>query len=756
MNAGVIGIALAGAAGLAAPAMGQGSGAETAETVALDEVVVTARKREEALQSVPLSIAAFTADTIEDAGLANVEDIATLTPGFTFAPLFGGGAATPVIRGQSTTIGEPNVGFFVDGVYQASRSLMDAILGDAIQRVEIVKGPQSALYGRNTFAGAVNIVTARPAKEMGGQVSASLGNYGMQELRGSVSGPLSDRTSFRLGATYSSSDGYFTNSLTGGDLDTRRTTIVAGSLESNPIDALNLRLRVAHEDTSDGDDPIVFPINNAAPANLAGPPFPPANQIYRGELAAPTAFAVTPGHSDRKVTQLSLSADWDVAGVTLTSITGYNDLTFDTAVDQDYSAVRARYVTSVADLEEISQELRVTSPGDGRFTWLAGAYYYGSETRTHLEDLYAADALPVAGAVPGGLRRQMLGGLINDLTEDTHSLAFFWQAGFDITDRLSVSAEGRWTDETKKAYSFDRSQLSGLATGSFVDEVDFSNFVPRLTLDLQLTDDVLLYATAAKAVKVGGFNVVTAAGAILPSEREYGSEEAWNYELGAKTAWNDGRLVLNAAAYQIKWKDQIVRALGATFATLNANAGETTVQGFELELRARPTESLSIDAGISYTDSSYDKYTFGTLSLLGLNPVLDGTRLQYVSEWQAFTSVQYTRPVNERFDWMGRLDVSYQSDQSSVQTDDAQTGAATILNLRTGFDWDRYSVRLFVRNLTDEDSAAVATFIPNAARRFAWVRGAIGQGPLTGLEIFGAAVTARDPRTYGISFTAKF
>jgi iron complex outermembrane receptor protein len=304
--------------------------------------------------------------------------------------------------------------------------------------------------------------------------------------------------------------------------------------------------------------------------------------------------------------------------------------------------------------------------------------------------------------------------------------------------------------------SADFSQLTGLATGTFVDKLDFSNFVPRFTLDYQLSGDVLLYASASKAVKVGGFNVVTAAGAILDSERKYKSEQAWNYEVGAKTAWADGRLVLKAAAYQIKWSDQIVRALGATFATLNINAGKTTVQGLELELRAKPADGVSIDAGVSYTDSSYDKYTFGTLALLGINPVLDGRRLQYVSKWQAFTSLQYQRPVTDGMDWMGRIDASYQSDQSAVQTADAYVGSATIVNLRTGFDWGNYSLRVYVKNLTDEDSAIVGTFIPNAGHKLNWVKGAIGAGPLIGLQAFGGVVTARDPRTYGVSFTARF
>ena len=723
----------------------------------LEEIVVTARKREEALQTVPLSISAFSAETIRSAAIRNVEDIASLTPGFTMAPLFGGGAQTPVIRGQSTTIGEPNVGFFVDGVYQSSRALMDAMFGDSVARVEVVKGPQSALYGRNTFAGAVNIVTERPSDELEGKLEASYGDFNTQDLRGWVSGPVTDWLGFRLGGVYTSSDGSYTNDLTGDDLDTRRTGVIAGSLEASPTDDLDIRLRVAYSDTSDGDDPIRYVVNNAEPFSPAGPAFPAVNQLYRGEMHAFDEYSVTPGHSDREVTQVSLSVDWAVGNYTLTSITGYNDLTYDTAVDTDYSAQSVNFATTVADTEEFSQELRITSPGDQRLTWLAGAYYYDLQTNTHLESLYGADALPIAAAVPPSLRRFLVGGLINDLTEETNSFAIFGQVGFAITDRWRVSLEGRWTDETKKVNSADQSQLNpGVVTGTFVDETDFQNFVPRFTLDYQMTNDVLLYATVAQGEKVGGFNVVTVAGAILPEERTYDSESAWNYEIGAKTTWADGRLVLNGAAFYIDWTDQIVRAIGASGALLNINAGQSTVQGLELEVRARPVDGLTLDAGLAYTDSSYDDYTFGTLALIGVDPVLDGTRLQYVSEWQGFISGEYTYPVSATLDWVSRADLTYQSDQSAVQTADAYVGDATNLNLRTGFDWDRYSVRLWVENLTDEDAALVGTFVPNPSRRLDFVKGAIGAGPRDGLELFGGVVTARQPRTWGITASVKF
>jgi len=738
----------------------QADGQPTAEAGAESgEILVTARKREETLQSVPIAITAFTEATIEAAGVDTVEEIAQLTPGFTFTPLFGGGAATPVIRGQSTTIGEPNVGFFLDGVYQSTRSLMDAVLGDDIARVEIVKGPQSALYGRNTFGGAVNIISRPPGNEMSLRGTAEIGEYGSFGLKVSANFPLiDDKLFFRAGLNFRKSDGYFTNSLNGQNLDERRTSILAASLEARPSDALTIRLRVAHDNTDDGDDAIVFADNNARPFNLTGPPFPAANQIFIGELKSPTTFAVTPGHNDRDLTATSLAMDLDLGGVTLTSITGYNDLHIDSAVDLDYSAVRARYTKTINDTSEVSQELRLTSNGDSRLSWLAGAYYFKLRSKTHLEDFWDADALPFASnlALPGGLRRQILGGLINDLTETTENYAVFGQIGYKITDQIRFTAEGRWNTETKTVNSTDASQLTRLVTGTYVNSRKFQKFLPRVTLDFQATDDILIYASAAQAQKAGGFNVVTVSGGILPSERTYDPETAWSYELGAKTSWMNGRLTLNVAGYYIDWSDQIVRALGATFATLNVNAGQTTVKGIEVEMRARPVQGLDLSAGLAYTDSAYDKYTFGTLALIGMNPVLDGKRLQYVSKWQANASVQYVMPLSDSISWFSRIDISHQSDQSAVQTTDATLGAATNVNARTGVDFGNVSLRVFVNNLTKEDASPAAAFTPSAAQHLAWVRGALGQGPLVGLAAFGGAVSARAPRTWGAAISFKF
>jgi iron complex outermembrane receptor protein len=375
-----------------------------------------------------------------------------------------------------------------------------------------------------------------------------------------------------------------------------------------------------------------------------------------------------------------------------------------------------------------------------------------------LADLRDTDAHALAAnpAVPNGISRQLSGGTITKLLETTENIAFFAQLGFKVTPKLSINLEGRVNRETKSVNSADTSQLTNTLSGTYINKRTFEKFLPRVTVDYALSDTVLLYASASEGYKAGGFNVVTASGAIADSERTYDAENAWNYEIGAKTSWYDGKLTANLAIYRIDWRNQIVRALGATFATLNTNAGETTVQGVEFEMRARPIRGLDISAGLAYTDSSYDKYTFGTLALLGMPSVLDGTRLQYVSKWQNNISVQYTMPIGNELNWFNRIDYAYRSDQSAVQPAYAVIPEATIVNFRSGLEYKNLSLRVFVDNLTDEDAPTASVFFPSAAQHLAWARGALGMAPFVGLEAFGGATVARSPRTTGVSFSVKF
>jgi len=721
-------------------------------SLSLDEMVVTTRKREETLQKVPIAITAFSAKLIEDAALQNIEDVAMMTPGLTYTPLFGGRVGNPVIRGMNTTIGEPNIGFFIDGVYQEARGAMEAMFGDELERIEVAKGPQSALYGRNTFAGAINYVTKQPGNESEGRFEATIGNEGRRDTRFSHSGAITEDTLFyRVGAMHSGFDGFYDNELTGGNLDDKQSNIYSLSLVALPTDDLEMIFRVGVENTNDGDDAVQFVENNQDfTTNLISPSLPvPFNdfQSYGGDLPKlANGFAVTPGHNDRDNVTTSFQLNWDLDTVTFTSITGYNDLELDSVIDSDYEARELRLTETNTEQDEISQEFRITSI-DQPIRWMTGVYFYDLDRNTKTVDAFVPGAALTVPLVARGLAPS----LSSDSDEGTRNWALFGSLGFDMTEQLALTISGRYAYEKKTANVVD-TNLDTSAVGLFNDSASFKNFTPKIALDYQLNDYAMVYVSLAKAVKSGGFNTDTISGLVTDDERSYDEEKSLNYEIGLKSSWLDNRLTTNVALFYIEWEDQIVRALGDNGAVLNENAGESSSRGFELEIAAKPAQNWDVTAGLSYTDAQYDEYTFGALSALGMNPVLDGNPIQFVSEWTANASIQYIKPVAiSGFDWRTRVDTMYQSEQSGISVDNPPLiPSRTIVNFRSGLENDKYALNFWVKNLFNNDDVIGAVAIPNPAEAADFIPG------VNGYQRFQSLTQAAAERTYGITASVKF
>lgn len=342
--------------------------------------------------------------------------------------------------------------------------------------------------------------------------------------------------------------------------------------------------------------------------------------------------------------------------------------------------------------------------------------------------------------------------LSSDVDESTRNWAIFGSVGFDLSDQWALTLSGRYAYEKKEVDTVDTNLDTG-AVGRFSDSASFNNFTPKAALDYRFNGNAMVYASVAKAVKSGGFNTATNGGSLpTAAERSYDEEKSMNYEIGIKSSWLDNRLTANLALFYIKWDDQIVRALGDAGAVLNENAGESTSKGFELEIAAKPAQNWDVMAGLSYTDAEYDDYTFGALAGLGMNPVLDGNRMQYVSEWTANTSVQYTKPFAiADFDWKTRIDVMYQSEQSGVAVDNPPLiPSRTIINLRSGFESDKYAIKFWVRNLFDNDETVGAVAVPNPAQAADFIPG------VTGYQRFNSLTQAPIERTYGVTASVKF
>lgn len=719
--------------------MAQDANDEAENSLAIEEIIVTARKREESLQDIPVAVTAFSAADIESAGLRDVEDVAALTPGFNVAPLFGGDAATPVIRGLSTTIGEPNVGFFIDGVYMGSRQTMTTLLGNFIERIEVAKGPQSALYGRNTFGGAINFVTRKPTGEFEGDVEASVGSDGKQALRATLGGPFGDsRLSYRVAAMSDEFDGFYKNELTGGNLDDRDTKGALGALYWDG-DSVDIDFNLVYTEVDDGDNPMRYEKNNI----YFGPAFgflPPAFQMFAGEVPAhEDGFAMTPGGLEREQLFSSLKLEWDFGPAYLTSITGYNDFSHDRSTDTDYSANDYHYTNSYQDVTELSQEFRLTSNSDGNWRWMAGVYAYS------LEDDIESDASYQS------FWFNIFGGSHAMTTQETDSLAVFGSLDWDMTDTMSWSFSARYGNEEKSVSAWSVPLPAGAPATVFEKTDDWNSFQPRVTFDWNFSEDHMAYASWAYAEKAGGFNVVEVVGKILPHERSYDPESSNNYEIGLKSTWADGRVLTTLAAYFIRWEDQIVRAIGEGGALLNTNAGQTTSKGFEAEMMAQLSANWDLRAGLSYNDSKYDEYTLAILGAIGQDPVLDGTELQYAPDWTGNVSLGYTLPMSSGWDWFNRLDASYIDKQTIVQTGDPWVGSASRVNFRTGFGNENWTVTAWVYNIFEPNTATTGVFTGDPSRNpEAFVLGT------SGFELFSALVTSPDRRSYGVTVKYRF
>lgn len=729
---------------LALPVMARDAAPATAPSHAdgqaseLDTVVVTSTKREERMQDVPAAISVIGAKDIDTAGLATAADIAPLVPGFVMVPLFGSSGYNPVIRGLSTTIGEPNVGFFVDGVYMPSRAGLDFMLDDDIQRIEVARGPQYALYGRNTFAGAINVVTRPPGNDFGGSVRIGAGSGGLREGRAGIAGPLvADRVYYRVGVLARDSDGHYVNDKTGGALDASRRRGASLTLDTYPGERFDMRLHLLYDGLRDGDVAQRFLSNNGGFVAR----YNDLQQFFGDLPTLDDGYAVTPGHFDRDNTLGALTLHYNADAGKFTAITAYNRLHVDQLYDADYTPVDIAEAGTRGTQTQWSQEFTFATSGERRVDWLAGAYVYDFEDDHDDVSRYVGSAAP-------------LGGVLAANVEKTRSRALFGQATWHMTDHWSLGLAMRYTIETKSIDVVQTNLPSATAPAGSVLTTHLSQrfepFTPGLYLTWKPTDRSTWYASAVKAIKVGGFNSLITNGAIAPSERRYDAERSMNYEVGGKFSLLDGRLLLETDAYAIRWDDQIVRSIGQLGAVLNVNAGRTSSRGVETSFEFRPTTAWTLRGGASWNRSVYDDYLFPLIGAIGGDPDLSGKPLQYSPKWTANLGAMRTFAFG---DWTGyvRGDAQYRDRMAAVQTATATVPASTRVNLHVGLRRGPVELSAWVDNVFDDDAASAALFLTDPATVFEF---ATHQRP--GRQLFQPLVSAPVPRTFGVGLRYSF
>ena len=753
---------------------------------ALEEIVVTARKTQESLMDAPVAVSAFTARTIEEQGLVNIDDVARFTPGLSFSQAFGRTTDRPVVRGQGNVLAgvqfgvESGTAYFIDGVYFPGD--IQGIDLNSLERIEVVKGPQSALYGRNTYAGAINFITRRPTEDLEAYVKASVAEFGEQDYSLSLgSSFFDDRFGVRLFARSYSYDGEYKNSLTGRKVGDESTQSLGLTVNWQPFE--NFDVLASGFFREDDDGPLALFLQPASanncrpgfrstfyrsPTGLAAARGSNPNQYYCGRIEPGVValntdpLPVVVGGQTRVQDGTAfdgvetdeyfgtLNLDWNIGGSgwVLTSLSGYRDYENLFGTDSDHSnafVLIPAFIpgqglvyptteeplfanTNRNDTRSLSTELRLASPQDRRLRGLIGAYYFDQED----------DGSDLTFAHPRG-------GGTADYTETVTDKAVFGMLSYDITERLTLSAELRYMEETKERtefcstvnYSWSTQRCSNaagvsnaLALGEirYQDEADFDSTTPRITLDWQLNDDLMVYGVFAQGAKPGGLNGL--AGQTI-GRGTYEQEESDNFELGTKWSLFDNRARIGAAVYYTKATDvQFTTSIPSpggqgAVTSVATNQGEGEIMGLELEAQAALTDALTITAGYAYTDTEITKgcddfeYTLNTGGIvydpsLGSVPDcnLKGRRYPLGSEQSANFALNYDAPVawGQGLNLISNVGISYEGSKYIQVHNLAETGETTLVDLRIGLRSDNgWQVVAFGRNLTDADTIPLAT-----------------------------------------------
>lgn len=633
----------------ATPALAQSS-------LAIEEIVVTAQKREERLQDVPVSVTAFSAQTIEDAGVRTPQDFIALTPNIGIVQSFTVGNSFVTVRGISQiNNSDPSVAVVVDGVPQANQKQLTQQLFD-IERIEVLKGPQGALYGRNSIGGAINIITRQPGNAFEGFAEAGLAEGNTRTLSAAAGGPIAvDRLFFRAAASYTDSDGLIDNVALNRKADFYEDTTGRAQLRWLASDAVTLDLRGSISNTSGGA--------------VLYSQFPTTG-FSNNTNVKPEENVL--GRSERDMADVSLKLDWDFGGAVLTAISAYSKVEESYRGDLDFSRVQFIGQGQDLDVEMVSQELRLTSPSDQPFRWIGGAYLLQTDRA-----LRTTVFLDTNGQISGFQPLFVFG----DETNDNLAYALFGQASYDLTDKLEITGALR--------YDSDEREQTDLLRARAVRSATFDEWQPKVTAKYQWTDTFMTYATFATGFRSGGYNAPT----VNPSI--FQKEVSTNYEVGFKSQLFDNRVVLNGSAFYTELENaQIFRVDLVAGAQIIDNVREADLMGLELELQARLAEGWDIFGGLGVTDSEILDFN-GTAAYRG-NQLPNNTRTTLNG------GTQYGFPITAALNGMVRADIEYRGKQYFHADNIDFRDPVTLVNLRAGIETEAWSLTAYVKNLTNK------------------------------------------------------
>lgn len=655
---------------LPATAFAQSSSASAAEPEPLDEVIVTARKAEENLQDIPMSVQVMSAELLDKLDLTRLIDLQFNVPGLVVNNLGLNGAGFS-LRGIADQGGSSlSVASYWNGVYLGSSRLSIARMFD-LERIEVLKGPQGTLYGRNATGGSINVITQSPQDDFSANLEVAYGSFDTARVSGHVNMPF-DSAAFRLAFTGSEGDGFIRNSVDSRKFAEQDFRGLRASLAIYASERLQFDVVVQHVEDDGASDELWLP----RPDFLADP----------SDIRLTTVTLANP-FLESKNDMVSARFAYDLGFATVRSVTGYARNEIDDLDDCAGIPILLGCIRGVRSSRhrQWSEEVQLVSQESASVDWIVGAYYYGDESAGNFFQL-----TPVIDPEP----------TIDRLTDtDATAYAVFSQATWAFADSWSITAGLRLNDEEYRLSTFGTGTDDSPTTVS--DTIDGNNTSWRLDLEHTVTDDVLVYAGVSTGFKSGGINIQP--GGVLDS---FGAEDLTAYEAGAKTQWLDRRLTLNAAAFYYDFRDlqvstSTITDSGIIFETDNAAKAE--IYGIDTNGKMRITERVTVSGGIVWLP----KREFVEYRNDSTGDTLSGNQLTRSPEWTATAAIEFDRPLRNVGNVSARLEYNYRSDFSYTTDNDprfAQDGFG-LLNIFLNFEPSDGKWYAFAsgRNLGNED-----------------------------------------------------
>ncbi len=681
----------------------------------IEHIEVTSRHRGEALNRIPLSVVSFGSEEMAKAGMQSVNDLAQNAIGFSMEKTFGRQSDIPVIRGVSWIpgFGSQKASYFIDGVYFAGS--IQSLPLDLIERVEIVKGPQSAMYGRRTFSGAINLVTRKPSDELSGYVNATLGQNGNRALGGGLSTQLSDDFAVRASFVVDNYDSEFTNEkVNGPGVGGEKSNSQMIGLYYTPTSDTSINLNYIRNENDDETSVLRFqgPDQNNC--------YLDTKAYYCGvaNVNSPINIGGVLPNSDYGLrgtrTHMSLRINHMFDFGELTWISGLNTYKEELGLDQTYAgyeevfsfgffgggpyfeSAEAWHSFDKTEDKEYSHEIRFSSSAlDDRLAWSISAYVWHNE-----------DEPANAGTF---------------VTEEDNQ-ALMAMVSYDFTDDFNASFEiRRSTDEiTNPAYD------TLIKTPGFENTSnEFDSTTTRLIVEYSVDEDTMVYATRSEGNSPGGFNTTTVGTGQLPADLiTIQEEEMVMYEAGVKSTLLDGDLYVSAAVYTMAWEkqqltDSFVPEGGGVPISYTSNAGETEIKGIELQATYIINDNFDVNFGVSQTDGEFIELFDGNQCRIisGLSAAacnlpenlknfgnLAGNQPPQVPKNEVTVALNYNAPLTDTFDLFGRVGVNYDSSRYAHVHNLIETGSRTLVNLNVGIENETWRISAWVKNATDDDT----------------------------------------------------